>query len=121
MRPILPSVWVEKLFARLQGVYGREFTGQFSTGMVDGIDAGIENAKQIWAEELGGFAESPEDIAYALRNLPERSPNVIVFRDLCRKAPRNGSLQLEHKLTPEQMERNKERLAELKASLGMKR
>lgn len=120
MQTVLPSAWVEKLFARLQGFYGREFTGQFSTGLVNGVDAGLENAKEVWAEELGGFADHPEAIAYALRNLPDRSPNVAVFRQLCRQAPRNGSLQLEHKETPEEREKNKQRLADLKAALGGK-
>lgn len=118
MQPILSSAWVEKLFARLQGFYGREFTGQFSTGMVNGIDAGLENAKQVWAEELGGFSDNPEAIAYALKNLPERSPNVAVFRQLCRQAPRKDPLAIEHKLTPEQVELNKQRLKQLKEMLN---
>lgn len=111
--------WVDRLFARLQGVYGREFTGQFSTGLdVNGVDLGIENAKQVWAEELGGFSEWPEAIAYALSHLPERCPNAIRFRDLCRHAPpKNNVAQLEHKLTEEQMAANKKRVADLLASL----
>ena len=111
--------WVDRMFARLQGVYGREFTSQFSTGLdVNGVDLGIENAKQVWAEELGGFAEWPEAIAYALQHLPERCPNAIRFRDLCRHAPpKNNVAQLEHKLSPEQMAENKKRVADLLASL----
>lgn len=111
--------WVDRLFARLQGVYGREFTGQFSTGLdVNGVDLGIENAKQVWAEELGGFSEWPEAITYALSHLPERCPNAIRFRDLCRHAPpKNNVAQLEHRLTEEQMAANKKRVADLLASL----
>lgn len=109
----LPSAWVEKIFARLQGVYGREFTGQFSTGLVNGIDAGIENAKAVWADELAGFAKWPEAIGYALEHLPERVPNCIKFKELCRNAPRPEPLKLEHKLTEEQMAANKERIKEI--------
>lgn len=109
----LPSAWVEKIFARMQGVYGREFTGQFSTGIVNGIDAGLENAKAVWAEELAGFAKWPEAIGYALEHLPERVPNCIKFKELCRNAPRPEPLKLEHKLTPEQMEANKKRVKEM--------
>lgn len=111
--PILPSAWVEKIFARLQGIYGREFTGQFSTGMVNGIDAGLENAKGTWAEELGGFVKWPEAIAYALEHLPERVPNCIKFKELCRNAPRPEPMKLEHKLTEEQMAANKKRIKEI--------
>lgn len=109
----LPSAWVEKIFARLQGIYGREFTGQFSTGMVNGIDAGLENAKATWAEELGGFVKWPEAIAYALEHLPERVPNCIKFKELCRMAPRPEPMKLEHKITEEQMAENKKRIKEI--------
>jgi hypothetical protein len=119
----LPSAWVEKIFARLQGIYGREFTGQFSTGMVNGIDAGLENAKATWAEELGGFVKWPEAIAYALEHLPERVPNCIKFKELCRNAPRQEPVKLEYKLTEEQMAANrikvKQMMADLKAKMAI--
>ena len=121
--PQLPSAWAEKIFARLQGIYGREFTGQFSTGMVNGIDAGLENAKITWAEELGGFVKWPEAIAYALEHLPERVPNCIKFKDLCRNAPRPEPVKLEYKLTEEQMAANrikvKQMMADLKAKMAI--
>lgn len=109
----LPSAWVEKIFARLQGVYGREFLGQYGTGMVNGIDAGIENAKAVWADELAGFAKWPEAIGYALEHLPERVPNCIKFKELCRNAPRPEPMKLEHKLTEEQMAANKKKIKEI--------
>jgi hypothetical protein len=111
----LPRAWVEKIFTRLQGVYGREFLGQYGTGMVNGVDPGIENAKQVWAEELAGFIRWPDAIAYALEHLPERTPNAIKFRELCRMSPRkeNKPLELEHKLTEEQMAANKKRVSEM--------
>lgn len=111
----LPRAWVEKIFTRLQGVYGREFLGQYGTGMVNGVDPGIENAKQVWAEELAGFIRWPDAIAYALEHLPERTPNAIKFRELCRMSPRKEDkpLELEHKLTEEQMLANKKRVTEM--------
>lgn len=114
---ILPASWVDRLFARLQGVYGREFTGQFSQFDADGIDVGLLNAKQVWAEELGGFSDFPEALAYALQHLPERCPNAIRFRDLCRHAPPKNVVAIEHKLTEEQMAANKKRVADLLATL----
>lgn len=106
----LPQHWVDKIFLRLQGIYGREFTAQFSViDQVTGMDVGLENAKQTWAEELGTFTDWPEAIAYALQNLPERAPNVIRFRELCRHAPKQlkGPL-LPMKPTAEEREKNKD-------------
>lgn len=111
--PVLPSSWVEKIFARMQGIYGRDFIGQFSTGMVNGVDAGLENAKATWAEELGGFVKWPEAIAYALEHLPERVPNCIKFKELCRMAPRPEPVKLEHKISEEQMAENRKRIKEI--------
>lgn len=84
---MLPNAWVDKMFARLQGIYGREFTSQFSVIDANGNDVGMANAKQVWAEELGGFVDNPEAIAFALKHLPDRVPNAIKFRDMCRQAP----------------------------------
>ena len=78
----LPAGWVDRLFFRLQGVYGKDFMSQFMMLDSNGNDVGITNAKQVWADELGGFAEHPEAIAYALENLPERMPNAIVFKEI---------------------------------------
>lgn len=114
----LPAVWVDKLFARLQGVYGRDFTYQFSNVDSTGFDVGLANARQVWGEELGGFSEHPEAIAYALENLPERIPNVIVFREICRKAPRKGYSALEYKMTDEDKEMAKEQLKRIKEMLN---
>lgn len=114
----LPAVWVDRLFARLQGVYGRDFTYQFSNVDSTGFDVGLANARQVWAEELGGFSEHPEAIAYALENLPERIPNVIVFLEICRKAPRKGYNALEYRMTDEDKENAKEQLKRIKEMLN---
>ena len=118
--PTLPNAWVEKIFARLQGIYGREFVGQYSTGMVNGIDAGLENAKTTWAEELGSFVKWPEAIAYALEHLPERVPNCIKFKELCRMAPRPEPVQIEYKISDEQMAINKAKVKKMMEELREK-
>jgi len=118
--PTLPNAWVEKIFARLQGIYGREFVGQYSTGMVNGIDAGLENAKATWAEELGSFVKWPEAIAYALEHLPERVPNCIKFKELCRMAPRPEPVQIEYKISDEQMAINKAKVKKMMEELREK-
>lgn len=98
---LLPIAWVERIFSKLQGVYGYGFTSKFATGLVNGTDAGIENAKQVWAEELGNFLDMPEAIAYALAHLPEKAPNVIEFAAIARHAPKKEQLALPHRLTEE--------------------
>lgn len=76
----LPLKAVDRLFDRLTATYGRDFTGRF-----DGVDQG--EMKALWGHELSGFADKLSMVAWALENLPERAPNVIEFRNLCRKAP----------------------------------
>lgn len=114
----LPRAWVERIFMRLQGVYGREFTAQFSAiDQSTGLDVGLENAKQVWAEELGSFGDWPEAIGYALQNLPERSPNVVRFRELCRHVPpRPVAGMLTHQMTDAQMASNRQRVRDLMTS-----
>lgn len=108
---MLPPVWVDRIFSRLDGVYGGEFAAKFSR-VVGGRDEGIEAAKATWADELGGYADNPESIAFALdvRNLPERAPNLVQFLGICKTAPRKSTPQLGH--TPSDADRveNRERI-----------
>lgn len=76
----LPLIAVERLFERLTTTYGRQFLS-----MYEGLDPAA--VKTTWAYELAGFARNLQAIAWALENLPERCPNVIEFRNLCRRAP----------------------------------
>jgi len=71
---------IERLFARLNATYGRDFMSRY-----EGQDANA--VKSSWAHELDGFDKALSSIAWALENLPERAPNVIEFRALCRRAP----------------------------------
>lgn len=78
---------IDRLFERLAATYGRQFLNLY-----EGLDPGA--IKTIWAHELAGFAQRLQDVAWALENLPERAPNAIEFRNLCRKAPAPDNLPL---------------------------
>ena len=86
----LPRAWIDRIFARMFGIYGNSWTSKWATGeeLGDGRDLGVEAAKEVWAQELGGFSEHPERIAFALqacRDLP-RPPDLPAFRALCVQA-----------------------------------
>jgi hypothetical protein len=79
---------IDRLFGRLISTYGSDFKGRYQ-----GVD---ENAvKSAWAHELSGFQNNLTQIGWALENLPERAPNVIEFRNLCRRAPETEKPRLE--------------------------
>lgn len=91
---------INRLFDRLSATYGRDFMGRW-----EGLDA--DAVKASWAHELSGYnaALKPDPelvdnrvllqpIAWALEHLPERAPNVIEFRALCRRAPAAEVLRL---------------------------
>lgn len=106
----LPFEAVERLFSRLTATYGRDFMARY-----EGVDDLA--VKSSWAHELSGFAKQLRCVAWALENLPVRAPNVLEFRELCRKAPLVESeedvrLRLEHQPA------SKERVAAELAKLG---
>lgn len=115
---MLPPAWVDRIFSRLDGVYGGEFAGKFSR-VVGGVDQGISAAKATWADELGGFVDAPEAIAWALdsRNLPDRAPNLIQFLAACKAAPKPRMAQLEHVPTAEEREQAQKRIESLGTSI----
>lgn len=95
----LPTKAVDRLFERLGVTYGAQWHR-----MWDGMP--IADVKSSWAYELSSYAQ-PEKmaaIAWALENLPERCPNVIEFRNLCRSAPKPEAPPLpEPKADPERV------------------
>lgn len=99
----LPLQAVERLFDRLSATYGRQFFGLY-----EGLDPAA--IKTIWAHELSGFRNNLPAVAWALENLPERAPNAIEFRNLCRKAP---VIEVPKLLPPANPERLKGELAKL--------
>jgi hypothetical protein len=95
----MPLQAVDRLFSRLTMTYGPSFTRTF-----DGID--LNEVKSLWSHELSFYNthEKMSDIAWALENLPERAPNIIEFRNLCRKAPKRELPMLpEPKANPERL------------------
>ncbi len=111
-RQPLPAIWINKIFATMQGHYGSRFVNMWKTGdhLPNGQDAGYANAQKHWAEKLAGFEDHPECIAHALESLPDTPPTLPQFLEMCRRAPRKEPLKLGHTLTPEEINRNKERL-----------
>lgn len=71
---------VNFLFGRLHTVYTAAWKRQ-----IEGVPE--SDLKSNWGYELAWTFGKPEVIRYALENLPERPPNAIEFRNLCRKAP----------------------------------
>lgn len=71
---------IELIFGKLQVRYGAAWLRQW-----DGVD--MQLVKADWADELAGFASNLEPLRYALRNLPERCPNVAQFRAIANGCP----------------------------------
>ena len=71
---------IDRLFTRLSATYGPDWTRQCANVPMNDI-------KTAWGHELAGYINHLAAIAYALDSLPERCPNVIQFRNLCRAAP----------------------------------
>lgn len=108
----LPIKAVDRIFLRLLATYGTEFSGRYA-GVQDG------DLKSMWAHELAGFASDLPSIAWALENLPERCPNAIAFRNLCRQAPRAEVPQLpEPKADPERLRAELARLQPLREAIA---
>lgn len=99
----------------MQGRYGSLWIDRWRTGQIekDGTDAGVNNAMAMWAEDLAGFADTPQAIKSALAacahlKLP---PTLPEFADLCRDAAkriRDDVPKLAHTLSPEEREHQKE-------------
>lgn len=106
----LPLKAVDRLFDRLVATYGNEWVRRW-----EGLDDAA--IKTLWAHELAGFAGRLDAIAWALENLPPRSPNVIEFRNLCKQAPRPVQAQLpEPKADPARLAAELAKLADVKVA-----
>lgn len=71
---------IDRLFHRLGATYGADWDRALG-------QTPIADAKTVWAHELAIFKHSLHRIAWALENLPDRCPNVIAFKSLCKQAP----------------------------------
>ena len=84
----LPIAAVERLFDRLSMTYGTEFKNKWS-----GFP--LSDVKTAWGYELAQFADNLNAIGWALKNLPERCPNLVEFKSLCKQAPRPSTIALD--------------------------
>lgn len=71
---------IDRLFDRLELTYGSQWSNQWR-------DRPISDVKTAWCYELQSFDHRLDAVAWALENLPDRPPNLIAFRNLCRSAP----------------------------------
>lgn len=112
-RTALPASWTDRIFATMLAHYGNRFTDMWR-------DANIADVKAVWADKLGGFADRPDAIKYALGCLEGREwpPSLPEFLADCRRAPKPVVVALEHKLSPEEINRNKERARKMAERLG---
>lgn len=85
----LPVPVIDRLFQRLAATYGAAWDRSLGS-------APMADVKTVWASELAGFSDRLGLLAWALDNLPERVPNVIEFRNLCRCAPLQDAPRIEH-------------------------
>lgn len=108
----LPLQAVERLFSRLTATYGRDFMARY-----EGVNEIA--VKSSWAHELAGFKEQLQSIAWALENLPTRAPNVLEFRELCRRAPAVAVPQLESPVaSPERVAAELAKLGHIRKNRG---
>jgi hypothetical protein len=84
---------IERLFDRLSMTYGSEFKNKWN-----GIP--LNEVKSSWSHELGIFADNLHAIGWALQNLPDRCPNLIEFKSLCKQAPRPTTIALDAPKAP---------------------
>lgn len=105
----LPLKAIDRLFDRLSATYGTEWANRWQ-----GLDDVA--VKSLWAHELSGFAGRLSAIAWALENLPARSPNAIEFKHLCRCAPTPDQPRLPAaKADPERLKSELSKLSEVRA------
>lgn len=84
---------IDRLFERLSASYGSAFTRMWA-------DVPMTDVKTAWAHELAMFADNLNAIGWALENLPDRCPNLIEFKSLCKQAPRPTTLSLDEPKAP---------------------
>lgn len=79
---------IDRLFRRLTATYGNEFASKW-----DAVE--MSDLKTAWAHELSAFSGNLNAIGWALENLPDRCPNLMQFKTLCKQAPKPDALMLD--------------------------
>lgn len=80
---------IDFLFSQLHGMYGNQFLDKFRSGhVINGLDTGIENAKQLWGDKLHerGFTLKDAKAGLAACEVKHKTypPTQPEFFDLCR-------------------------------------
>lgn len=85
--------WIERIFARLSGIYGSEFTYKWA-------DVDNDALKAEWADALGGF--HADDIGAALQSCraQPKAPNLPEFASMCRQNMNTRTTKQIPPLTP---------------------
>lgn len=103
----LPTQVIDRLFQRLAGEYLDEWQRKISA-------VPIVDVKTAWADQLAEFSGRLEAIVWGLQNLPERAPNAIQFRNLCRTMPAPATPMLPMPApNPERMRQEMEKLGHI--------
>jgi hypothetical protein len=89
----LPINVIDRLFDRLSFSYGSDWINKW-----EGVE--VVGLKSMWSHELGIFDDNLLAIAWALQNLPDRCPNLIEFKSLCKQAPRPSTMALDAPKAP---------------------
>lgn len=111
----LQKQYVDQIFARMLVRYGAAWLR-----MWDDID--MDAVKADWAETLHGFGA--ETIKHGLDYLPERPPNALQFRDICRahrvSEPSPYMLRHDVKPNPQRVAKELEKLKAWRADMERK-
>lgn len=107
---------VDYVFRTLSATYGAEWDRSHGT-------APIADVKTVWLQALEPFTANEaakKRILWALKNLPDRAPNVRQFVVLCRLAPAPDTPLLpEPKADPERVKAELAKLGQVKAKPRM--
>lgn len=108
---------IQRIFQRFTLAYGRR-----SLDMWQGMD--MQEVYADWADALQGnsLGSIQHGIDVAKNEIAEKPPTQGQFIAFCKKYQPVGNVhRLAHRLTPEQLEANKKRIAELAAGLMKKK
>lgn len=105
---------MQRVSDELALAFGNQFYAKWQGIPLDALHAN-------WAENLGEFSVGA--IGYAMKKTSRAvmPPNLGEFIASCREySPASSVLQLRRKFTPEELEANRKRIADIAEGLGMK-
>lgn len=74
-----------------------------------------------WADAMQGLTLGAINHGIELSKSERNPPNQGEFVDHCRKYRPEGVLKLSHRLTPEELERNRERIAKIAVEFALRK